>query len=338
MIILGIESTCDETGVAIVKDGKVIISNIVATQVDLHDIFGGVVPELACRRHIDVIIPVLKEALEEANLKLTDVDAIAVAGKPGLLGPLLIGMHCAKALSLALGIPYVSVNHIEAHLYAAIMEEPEPPTYPCLGVIISGGHTSLVEMRAVGEYRELGHTVDDAIGEAFDKVAKILGLPYPGGPEIEKLAKKGSSESYTFKSGRVKGAPLNFSFSGIKTAVLYTVAGQNASIRHFEAKLNDQEKCDVAASFQRAVFGDLVSKIKLTNYQTILFGGGVANSQTLRRFCSEKLVGKKLIWPSPALSLDNAAMIAGLGYHMIKKNPEGDSLDLDALPSLNGCI
>ena len=335
MLVLGIESTCDETACAIVKDGNQILSNIVSSQIDLHQQFGGVVPELACRRHIDVMMPVIKEALVVADVSLQDIDLIAVAHGPGLIGALLLGLNTAKSLSLALQKPFIGVNHIEAHLYAAIMSHTQPVIFPALGVVISGGHTSLVKVHSIGNYEILGETVDDAIGEAFDKVAKILGLPYPGGPEIERLAQQGNPLRYPFKSGRIKGRPFDFSFSGLKTSVLYAVKGQNATGHPADQVLTDQEVYDVAASFQHAAFHDVVQKslaaAKMHECSTLIFGGGVSNNQRLRKLFNEQAPDLTLLWPAKGLILDNAAMIAGLGFHRYRLAGCGDSLTLEAL-------
>lgn len=333
MLVLGIESTCDETACAVVRDGREILSNIVASQIDLHKEYGGVVPELACRRHIDALIPVVDEALEKAGVSLIDIDLFAVAHGPGLIGALLIGLNAAKALALALEKPFVGVNHVEAHLYATYMSHNQI-TFPCLGVVLSGGHTALIHMHEVGRYTLIGQTVDDAIGEAFDKVAKILDLPYPGGPHIEALAKQGNKKRFPFKSGTVKGHPFDFSFSGLKTAVLYAVKGQNQ--KEFAQPLSAIEKCDIAASFQHAAFSDVVSKaVKAAqqyNCQTVLLGGGVTNNQHLRQQFAESAPHLTLLWPTAGLSLDNAAMIAGLGYHnFLKRGMKGDNLNLEAL-------
>lgn len=332
MLVLGIESTCDETACSVVSDGKIILSNVVASQIDLHKEYGGVVPELACRRHIDLIMPVIDQALTQANVQLNEIDLIAVAHGPGLIGALLIGLSTAKALSLALRIPFIGVNHIEAHLYAALMSQQGPVDYPSLGVVLSGGHTALVLMRELGVYELIGQTVDDAIGEAFDKVAKLLGLPYPGGPPVEKLALKGDKQRFPFKGGQVKGSPLDFSFSGLKTAVLYAIRDLNLSGK----PLSEQEKCDLAASFQRAALEDVVKKtlVAAENHgtRTLIFGGGVTNNQRLRQnFESACQGGYQLLWPSLGLSLDNAAMIAGLGYHIYMRKGEGDPIDLEPL-------
>jgi N6-L-threonylcarbamoyladenine synthase len=333
MLVLGIESTCDETACAVVRDGQTILSNVVASQIDLHREFGGVVPELACRRHIDVVIPVLDEALKEANVTLPQIDLFAVAHGPGLIGALLIGLNTAKALALAEQKPFIGVNHIEAHLYAALMShQKESLSFPCLGVVISGGHTTLVLMKDIGQYELIGQTVDDAIGEAFDKVAKILGLPYPGGPYIEALAKKGNPFHYSFKAGHVKGRPLDFSFSGLKTAVLYALKGQNAQ---HSVSISEEEKAHLAASFQETAFKDLVSKTlsaaSSLGIKNILFGGGVSNNQYLRHLFEMTNPHLNYLWPSLGLSLDNAAMIAGLGYHQYIRRGKGDSLDLEPM-------
>jgi N6-L-threonylcarbamoyladenine synthase len=322
MLVLGIESTCDETAIAVVRDGKEILSNTVATQIDLHATYGGVVPELACRRHIDVIIPVLEQSLKEAGITLEAIDAVAVAHCPGLIGALLVGINTAKGLALMLGKPLIGVNHIEAHLYAAIMSAETPVAFPALGVVISGGHTALVKIHDLGQYEPLGQTVDDAVGESFDKVAKMLGLPYPGGPAIENLAKEGCPEHYPFKAGTVKGRPLDFSYSGLKTKVLYTIQGQNCRDGE-DVTLQDDQKAHLAASFQRAALGDIVSKsqraLTEANCQSIILGGGVANNRRLREMFAEALPHTPILWPAPRLSLDNGAMIAGLGYHVFQR-------------------
>ena len=334
MLVLGIESTCDETACAIVKDGHEILANIVSSQIDLHREFGGVVPELACRRHVDVMIPILQETLAQAQLTLTDIDLIAVASTPGLIGALLIGLHTAKALALTLGKPFVGVNHVEAHLYAAYMSQSSPPAFPAIGVILSGGHTALIYLKGVCDNQLIGQTADDALGEAFDKVAKLLNLPYPGGPQIERLALKGNPKRYPFKAGNVKGHPFNFSFSGLKTAVLYTIKGQNKDLAP-PSPLSQQDQCDLAASFQAVAFQDIIEKTRAAaqkfNCRSIFFGGGVTANQALRQRFTSQLTDFQLYWPPTILSLDNAAMIAGLGYHQFLKRG-GDSLELEASP------
>lgn len=332
MLVLGIESTCDETGCALVRSGKEILSNVVSSQIDLHEQFGGVVPELACRRHIDIMIPAMRQAMAEAKVAWSDIDLIAVAHAPGLIGALLIGLQTAKALALAWQKPFIGVNHIEAHLYAALMSHEAPVAFPALGVILSGGHTSLVRMEDVGRYVRIGQTADDAVGEAFDKVAKLLGLPYPGGPQVEALALKGDPDRFALRAGQVKGRPFDFSFSGLKTGVLYALKGQNGTT---DMGLSEQDRCDLAASFQKTALQDILRKTleaaRQQGCHSVVFGGGVTNNQALRRLFQENAGDLALYWPSTGLSLDNAAMIAGLGYHLYQNRGEGDPLDLDAV-------
>ena len=320
MLVLGIETTCDETAIAVVRDGRAILSNTIGSQVDLHRQFGGVFPEHASRRHFDDFLPILEASLEEARVAPTDIDLIAVANKPGLMGSLLMGVMGAKALALGWKKPLVGVNHIEAHLYASIMSQEGPPLFPALGVILSGGHTHLVKILDIGHYELISQTVDDAVGEAFDKVAALLGLPYPGGPEIEALAKEGDPLKHPFKGGRVKKDPLAFSFSGLKTSVRYALK-------------EPFRKEDIAASFQRAAFADIVEKsLKATetfDCQAIYLGGGVTNSRALRSFFPQKY---PLFWPAPGLSLDNGAMIAGLGFHNFQKHKKCQIFDLSIEP------
>ncbi len=326
MLILGIESTCDETGFAIVRDGKEILSNVVATQEDLHERYGGVVPEIACRRHVDVLMPLLKKSL---CVPLEEIDAIAVANGPGLIGALLIGVNFAQGLALSTGKPLVGVNHIEAHLYSALMES--EPELPALGVVMSGGHTALVYVEGVGKYRLIGQTQDDAIGEAFDKAAKLLGLPYPGGPHIEELAKEGDPHRYPFKGGRIKGRPYDFSFSGLKTALLYLVKGQNAN-KHSPLIISEEDKKNVAASFQHAAFSNLIEKIHSGTRElackSILVGGGVSQNLYFRRLLEESC-SVPICFPGEGLCLDNGAMIAGLGYHIFLEHGASECVKAD---------
>lgn len=335
MLVLGIETTCDETACSIVEDGQKILSNVVASQHDLHSRYGGVYPELACRRHFDVLIPLVEQALKEASVTPEEIDLIAVAYGPGLIGALLLGVHTAKSLSLAWKKPFVGVNHVEAHLYAAVMGC-NKPQFPALGVVISGGHTFLVRMHDIGRYELIGQTVDDAVGEAFDKVGVMLGLPYPAGPEIEKLAESGDPKKYPFKAGVVKEKPWNFSFSGLKTNVLYTLKGQNSD-KKAPNQLSDEEKKHVAASFQDAALTDIANKalaaVEKFECQAIFLGGGVTQNKKLRELFKQAKV--PVYWPLPGLSLDNAAMIAGLGYHVFRqKNSQGDGLDLEPKPRI----
>ncbi len=334
MKVLGIESTCDETAVALVEDGKTVLAETIASQVDLHKRYGGVFPELACRRHFDVLFPLIEETLKDAGVTKEAIDLIAVAHGPGLVGALLMGLSAAKGLSFAWNVPFVGVNHVEAHLYAAMMHE--TPEFPALGVVISGGHTLLVKINGPGEYEQIGSTVDDAVGEAFDKVAVLLDLPYPGGPEIEKLARSGDPTKYKFKSGVVKGRPWDFSFSGLKTNVLYTLKGQNCN-RNAPTAIPEGDKPHVAAGFQEAALGDIVKKslaaASAFGCKMIFLGGGVTQNQRLREMFKASTV--PVFFPPPGLSLDNATMIAGLGYQIFhRKGCVGDSFDLEPLPRI----
>lgn len=321
MLVLGIETSCDETACAVVKDGEEILSNTIASQEE-HEAYGGVYPEMAARRHVDAIIPVVRAAMQG----IERVDLVAVTRGPGLIGSLLIGLNAAKALALGWGIPYVGVNHVEAHLYAAMMGREQ--LFPALGVVVSGGHTFLVKIVEVGHYEEVGTTVDDAVGEAFDKVATLLGLPYPGGPHVERLAQTGDPKRFRLRAGRVKGRPLDFSFSGLKTNVLYLVKGQNGS-RHSVDRISEAEKADIAASFQEAALKDIASKARRAAQEfgcrAIYVGGGVSQNRRLRELLQGDL---PLFLPEPELCLDNAAMIAGLGYHLFGER-SGDPLTLE---------
>lgn len=308
MLILGIESTCDETGIALVRDGRTLLSHVVASQEALHQPYGGVIPELACRYHLDVLDSLLKKALV---VPLEKVDLIAVAQGPGLIGALWIGIQFAQGLAFGLGKPLLGINHIEAHLYAATMGA--PPPFPALGLVVSGGHTALVYVKEIGCYTLIGQTQDDAIGEAFDKAAKLLGLPYPGGPHLERLAQGGDPRRFPLRAGRVKKSPFDFSFSGLKTAFLYLVQGRETGL----PLTSERDRKDAAASFQRAAFSDLVEKAKraLAHYpcKSLLLGGGVSQNQTLRHLLAEQLP-LPLFCPPEGLSADNGAMIAGLAY------------------------
>lgn len=333
MLTLGIETTCDEMAAAIVEDALHIRSNVIASQSEFHKRFGGVYPEMAARQHVDLLIPTIDEALRQANVTPSQLSLIAVAKGPGLIGPLFIGLNGAKSLSLAWNIPFIGVNHVEAHLYAAMMSN-KIFTFPALGVVVSGGHTFLVEIHDVGVYTMIGTTVDDAIGEAFDKVASLLGLPYPGGPEIERLATVGDPLRFPFKAGRVKGRPLDFSFSGLKTNVLYTIKGQNGDRNHPMA-ISSEDFPDVAASFQETALRDVSKKAliaaKSLNSKAIYVGGGVSNNGRLRDIMEE--IDLPVYFPSKNLSLDNAAMIAGLGSCLFKGS--GDSLTLEPKTRIN---
>jgi N6-L-threonylcarbamoyladenine synthase len=330
-LIMGIETSCDETAAAIVEDGKKIISNIVASQISIHQKYGGVVPEIASRKHMEDIIPVIDKALDESGKKITDLSAIAVTYGPGLIGSLLVGLSVAKAMAYARNIPLIGVNHLEAHIFANFLEhnDIEPP-FICL--IVSGGHTSLVYIRHFGEYKLLGQTKDDAAGEVFDKIAKVLGLDYPGGPIIEKLAKEGNPSSIQFPRPILNDKSYDFSFSGLKTAVIY-------HIKELEKENKNIPVSDILASFQQAVSDVLVGKtikaaLKLKTKQIVLAGGVAANS-SLRREIKEKanLLNIKVFYPSISLCTDNAAMVASAGYYKFKENKKS-SLNLDAVSRL----
>jgi len=328
MRVLGIDTSCDDTSVAIVADGTTILANIVASQVDIHHRYGGVVPELACRKHIEAIGPVYRSALDEAGLTLADLDAIAVTQGPGLIGALLVGLSFAKALAYASGKPLVPVNHLEGHICSAFLESPDL-TCPFICLVVSGGHTDLYYCETPGVYRLLGQTRDDAAGEAFDKVSKLLGLGYPGGPMIDRLAGEGDAQAIRFPRTYLGKDSLDFSFSGIKTAVL-----------HYVRKHASTPVADLAASFQQAVVEVLVAKTLNAARQceanrVVVTGGVAANSQLRREMqaaCAK--AGLQLVMPHPRLCTDNGAMIAAAAHwrlHLGHSQLMGDALlDLDA--------
>jgi N6-L-threonylcarbamoyladenine synthase len=331
MIVLGIETTCDETAASVVRDGKEILSNVIASQVEIHRKFGGVFPEVASRSHVEMLPAIMRQALAEAKVSIDQIDLVSVAKGPGLIGPLLIGVNAAKAFAMGIQKPFIGVNHVEAHLYAAMMNQ-EAPIFPSLGVVLSGGHTFLVLIRGLGVYERIGSTVDDAIGEAFDKVAQLLDLPYPGGPEIEQLALQSKkTSSFSFKPGRVKEKPYNFSFSGLKTNVFYSIYGQNGS-KKGPCPFSLEQKADLAHAFQEAALGDVVKKsinaAHAFGCRAIYIGGGVSNNKRLRVLFSEQAPSLAIFWPPLGLSLDNAAMIAGLGFHVYQKQG-ADSMSLE---------
>ncbi|PIS00867.1 MAG: tRNA (adenosine(37)-N6)-threonylcarbamoyltransferase complex transferase subunit TsaD [Chlamydiae bacterium CG10_big_fil_rev_8_21_14_0_10_35_9] len=330
MLVLGIESTCDETAASIVESGEKILSNIIYSQSDLHKKYGGVFPELASRKHVDVITNVIDEAILQAQVKKENIDLIAAANGPGLIGALLVGVNAAKALSYAWNIPLVGVNHVEAHIYAAMMGQQK--IFPSLGVVLSGGHTFLILMHDLKSYTLIGTTQDDAIGEAFDKTASILNLPYPGGPEIEKLAAGADENKYLFKTPFLKDRPFDLSFSGIKTKVLYTVKGQGKSKKDPD-QIDGEDKKHLAASFQKIAFDSVIQKmekaVKTHSLQAVYLGGGVTQNNTLRKMVHAKFLNFPVFWPASALSLDNAAMIAGLGFHNFQNQKLTTLSDLD---------
>jgi len=323
--ILGIETSCDETAAAVVADGKVVKSAVVASQAKLHEKYGGVVPEIASRAHIEKIYPVVKEAMEQAGVGRDDIDAIAVANQPGLTIALVVGVTAAKTLSFAWDKPLIAINHLHAHLQSAVMAE-DDLELPAAALIVSGGHTSLYDYRSPLEPRLLGSTIDDAAGEAFDKVATILKLPYPGGPSIEKTAADGDPAAVKFPRSMLERDSLDFSFSGIKTAVLYHCRGQNMKGQDRVDSMSRHEIADIAASFQAAVVEVLVKKARRAarkiRARTVLLGGGVAANSALRAALQQMCDGMdpptKLLVAPKQYCTDNAVMVASLAYYKFK--------------------
>jgi len=316
MIVLGIETSCDETSVAVLRQGSVA-SNLISSQL-VHREFGGVVPELASRAHQRLIIPVVRSALREAGVTLRELDGIAATQGPGLVGALLVGLNFGKSLAYALEKPFVGVNHMEGHLYSPFLSE-EPPTFPFLSLIVSGGHTMLTHVRAPGQHQLLGETRDDAAGEAFDKVAKMLGLGYPGGPIIDRLAASGNPGAIRFPRGLLHEPTLDFSFSGVKTAVLYYLRQRGwGSGQHVGP--GDAHLADVCASFQAAVVDVLVEKTiraaRTLGVKCVTLAGGVAANSMLRQHLRQECQadGRRLIWPPLQYCMDNGAMIAYVGW------------------------
>lgn len=341
MKILGIESSCDETAASVVEDGRVLLSNVVHSQIDIHTLYGGVVPEVAARSHIEMINPVIDRALAEANLGWDDIDAIAVTYAPGLIGSLLVGTLAARTLAVLKDKPLYPIHHVEAHVYANFLNE-TAPEFPMLALIVSGGHSQLVLFRDHGDYELLGQTQDDAVGEAFDKVAKILGLPYPGGPSIAKAAESGDPKRYQLPKAKLAGA-YDFSFSGLKTAVLRAVQRETGVDFTFAssglaARLNDVQRVDFAASFQKVAVETLVDKAERAfhdyNPKSVVIAGGVAANAELRRQLSER-IPLHIDYAPMNLCTDNAAMIATLGYYYAQKQQPTDPYDLEVVPSLS---
>ncbi len=328
MRILGIETSCDETAAAVVENGARIVSNIVASQVDIHARYGGVVPEIASRQHISVIIPVMNEAMSKAQVSWKDIDGVAVTFGPGLAGSLLVGVNVAKAIALARGLPIAGVNHIEAHIYANWLEREKPPVFPCLCLVVSGGHSDLILMKGHGKFDKLGQTRDDAAGEAFDKAARILGLGYPGGPAIEEVAQSGIAR-FSLPRAWLRGT-YDFSFSGLKTALWHLAQRE-------EVLAKGSVVADAAASFQSAVVEVLVGKtIKAAKEmgvgQILLSGGVAANKALAERFVDYSPI--PVVIPPPHLCTDNAAMVAGCGYYHFQTG-QVSGYDLDVVPSLS---
>ena len=329
--ILGIESSCDETAASVVKNGREVLSNVISSQIDLHTLYGGVVPEIASRKHIERINQVIEEALTTANMTLDDLDAIGVTYGPGLVGALLVGVAEAKAISYAKKLPLVGVHHIEGHISANYIENPDlEPPFVCL--VVSGGHTHLVFVRDYGKYEILGRTRDDAAGEAFDKVARAIGLGYPGGPKIDKISKEGNPEAIAFPRPKFEDSPYDFSFSGLKSAVLNYLNG-------CQMKGIEINRADVAASFQKAVCDVLVEHamiaVKESGLNKFAIAGGVASNSALRaafeKACAERQI--EFYHPSPIFCTDNAAMIGVAAYYEFIAGKR-DGLDLNAVPNL----
>lgn len=349
MIVLGIESSCDETAASVVIDGREVRSSIVASQYELHEEFGGVVPEIASRAHEQHILPVVRDAITQAGIEQSDIDLIAIGHRPGLIGSLLVGLSAAKALSWSLGVPLVGVDHIHAHLYAGMLGRDEPQ-YPALGLVVSGGHTTIYELRSALKVKRLGSTIDDAIGEAFDKVASILGLGHPGGPQIDALAREpgANDRAFDFPVSRLGKDSLDFSYSGLKTAVLYEAKGKPAPPalpgkdplpKPEVPELTPERMRDIAASFQRAAVRALSIKLdraieRIDGCQTLIVGGGVSANTLVRsemhRFAEAH--GLELIIPQMGYCVDNAAMIAGLGERLFASG-QADDLTLSAVPT-----
>ncbi len=329
--ILAIESSCDETAAAVVRNGREVLSNVISSQIALHTVYGGVVPEIASRKHIEKINQVMEEALQNAGMQLSDMDAIAVTYGPGLVGPLLVGVSAAKAVSFASGIPLIGVHHIEGHISANYIENKElEPPFVCL--VVSGGHSHLVVVKDYGEYEILGRTRDDAAGEAFDKVARAIGLGYPGGPKIDKVAKEGNPEAVSFPRAKVGDSDYDFSFSGLKSAVLnYLNSCEMKGIQICQA--------DVAASFQKAVVDVLVEHsmhaVLSCGMKKFAIAGGVASNSALRRALEKECEKRGIAFyhPSPVLCTDNAAMIGAAAYYEYRKGVR-HGYDLNAVPNL----
>ncbi|MGA2467735.1 MAG: tRNA (adenosine(37)-N6)-threonylcarbamoyltransferase complex transferase subunit TsaD [Thermodesulfobacteriota bacterium] len=334
MLVLAIETSCDDTGAAVILNGRKILSNVVSSQVSIHQKYGGVVPELASRRHIESIVPIVTEALEMGKVTLRDIDGISVTQGPGLVGSLLVGLSFAKSLSFVTRLPFVGVNHIEAHLSAIFLEE-KPPKFPFIGLVVSGGHTSLFRVDGFGKYKRLGQTRDDAAGEAFDKVAKLLSLGYPGGPVIDELSKLSNPKAIRFPRPTLGKNSLDFSFSGLKTAVVNYVKSHPEPAGGYSEELIR----DIVSSFQEAVVDVLVKKTlqaaQNQGLRRIVLSGGVAANRRLRERIKEEASQQKVkvYIPSPSFCTDNAAMVGVVGYEYLKRGIRSP-LSLNAFSNL----
>ncbi len=341
MRILGIETSCDETAAAIVEDGTKVLSSIVHSQIDIHKVYGGVVPEVAARSHIEVMLPVIEEAISQAKSSWKDIDAIAVTYGPGLIGSLLIGTITARLLAVLKNKPLYPIHHVKSHVYASFLSGKQPE-FPLLSLIVSGGHTQIVLFHSHENYEILGKTQDDAVGEAFDKVAKIIGLPYPGGPNIAKSAENGDETAYQFPKAKMQN-PYDFSFSGLKTAVLRRVQAECNVDYNFPSfklaeRLNESQRNDFAASFQKTAVETLIDKLVLAyqNYSpdSVIIAGGVAANKELRRVAQERLPINP-IYPDFQFCTDNAAMIASLAYFESQYNKPANPREVEAMPSVS---
>ncbi|PHQ80757.1 MAG: tRNA (adenosine(37)-N6)-threonylcarbamoyltransferase complex transferase subunit TsaD [Phycisphaera sp.] len=348
MLVLGIESSCDETAASVVEDGRRVRSSVVSSQHEIHEEYGGVVPELASRAHAERITGVVQRAVSDAGCGLSDLDAIAVGHRPGLIGALLVGVSAAKALSWSLGVPLVGVDHVRAHLWAGLLETDLhlDDVYPALGLVVSGGHTAMFACASPAELSKLGGTIDDAVGEAYDKAAAILGLGHPGGPLVDALASSADADerAVDFPVSRMGKTSLDFSFSGLKTSLLYQVRGvpgPGGKFPHDKGELTEQRRRDLCASFQRAASRAIVLKLERaleamgTKPMALLVGGGVSANSRIRRELTDlaERQGLGLVLPAMQYCVDNAAMIAGLGHHCLMQG-EADDLTLRASPSM----
>lgn len=325
MIILGIETSCDETAASVVKDGRIILSNIISSSAKIFEEYGGVVPEIASRKHVEYILPVIDRAIKEADIKREDIDAIAVTYGPGLIGALLVGVTAAKALAASLNISLIPVNHLKGHIAANYLTHKElKPPFVCL--LISGGHTNILDIQGYDDIKILGGTRDDAVGEVYDKVGRVMGLVYPGGPKIDKLAKEGNPEAISFPRTKFKDNIFDFSFSGLKTAVINYIHSK-------EQKNEDYSKEDVAASFQKAVTDVLVDNVFETKSKRIVVAGGVAANKGLREALNKRAAKEntEVFYPDIRLCTDNAAMIASAAYYI---NKEDFDINADASPDM----
>lgn len=352
MLILGIETSCDETAAAVVRDGREVLSNVIASQHELHEEYGGVVPEIASRAHVERILPIVRRSLAEAGVGLREIGAVAVGHRPGLIGSLLVGVSAAKGLAWSLGVPLVGVDHVQAHLYAGLLRSPGESghhdgsdAFPALGLVVSGGHTVLYRMRGAIEMERLGSTIDDAVGEAYDKAAVILGLGHAGGPKVDALARGGNERAVTLPISRVAPGSLDLSFSGLKTALLYKVRGFPGQ-EVPPPPLTDATRADLAASFQFAAVGALMLKVDRALAQLadageparmLIIGGGVSANSRLRReaaaLAEKRKIGLRI--PAMAYCTDNAAMIAGLAHARLEAGLV-DDLSLRAMPTTGG--